>query len=221
MAQELPIGFPATRRQLAKRQTRLRLLAAAKRLFARRGYDATTLRDIADLADVSTGAIFANFSDKADLFAEVIAADQAELLEEMQGMAQAASEPRETLLNMLAVGYDRHFGQLELVKARMVFSWSTEPIVERRNRAGAARIVAGLEDVLRRGVQRGALSPTLETGLVAEMIWENYMASYRRAIFDGWALDALHTLVTMQIDTLLEGYLLTGRRSRRPEAARA
>ncbi len=64
-----------TRRALAKQRTRQRLLGAARRLFTSRGYDAATIRDIASEADLSTGAVFASFSDKAELFNEVIVAD--------------------------------------------------------------------------------------------------------------------------------------------------
>src|SRR5579871_6952834 len=58
-------GRPLTRRALAKQHTRRRLLDAAKRLFNERGYEAATVRDIAAAAGLSTGAVFASFSDKA------------------------------------------------------------------------------------------------------------------------------------------------------------
>src|SRR5580704_11401173 len=64
-----------TRRALAKQRTRRQLLDAAKRLFNERGYEAATVRDIAAAAGLSTGAVFASFSDKADLFGEVIIDD--------------------------------------------------------------------------------------------------------------------------------------------------
>ncbi|HEY4586680.1 MAG TPA: helix-turn-helix domain-containing protein, partial [Brevundimonas sp.] len=59
------------RRQAAKVRTRLKVLDAARTLFAERGYDAATIRDIAKGAGMSTGAVFANFQDKAELFETV------------------------------------------------------------------------------------------------------------------------------------------------------
>ena len=53
------------RRQVAKARTRVKVLEAARTLFAERGYDAATIRDIAKGAGMSTGAVFANFQDKA------------------------------------------------------------------------------------------------------------------------------------------------------------
>ncbi len=56
------------RRQQAKARTRQRVLDAAERLFRTEGYDAATIRRIADVAGMSTGAVFANFESKADLY---------------------------------------------------------------------------------------------------------------------------------------------------------
>lgn len=55
-------------RAVAKAHTRAKVLACARDLFADRGYEGTTIRDVAIATGMSTGAIFANFKDKADLF---------------------------------------------------------------------------------------------------------------------------------------------------------
>lgn len=52
--------------------TRERLLELAGRLFVDRGYDAVSLRDIADAAEVTKGAIYGHFRSKGQLLAEVI-----------------------------------------------------------------------------------------------------------------------------------------------------
>ncbi|HUJ32128.1 MAG TPA: TetR/AcrR family transcriptional regulator [Candidatus Acidoferrum sp.] len=48
--------------------TRERLLAAAERIFARDGFSAARLEDIAATAGYTRGAFYANFDDKEDLF---------------------------------------------------------------------------------------------------------------------------------------------------------
>ena len=50
---------------------RRQLLDVAARLFAERGYQATTLRDIAAAAGILAGSVYHHFPSKADLFAEV------------------------------------------------------------------------------------------------------------------------------------------------------
>jgi AcrR family transcriptional regulator len=54
-------------RERKKQQTRERIAEVALRLFAERGYDETTLADIADAADVSRRTIFAYYDSKEDI----------------------------------------------------------------------------------------------------------------------------------------------------------
>ena len=56
------------RRVEAQQQTREELLAAATRVFARQGFHAARLEDVAAEAGYTTGAIYSNFGGKDDLF---------------------------------------------------------------------------------------------------------------------------------------------------------
>jgi AcrR family transcriptional regulator len=62
------------RRTQAERRedTRERVLAAAGRLFAQHGFDATSLEAIAEEAGFSRGALYYNFADKEELFLELL-----------------------------------------------------------------------------------------------------------------------------------------------------
>lgn len=60
-----------TLRQQSKAATRAKVLAAAKALFETEGYVATTVREIAHAAGVSTGAVFCSWTGKAEVYREV------------------------------------------------------------------------------------------------------------------------------------------------------
>jgi AcrR family transcriptional regulator len=63
-------GTPAAKpglRERKKQRTRETIIKAALELFADRGYAHTTLEDIADAAEVSTGTLFAYFPSKEDI----------------------------------------------------------------------------------------------------------------------------------------------------------
>jgi AcrR family transcriptional regulator len=52
---------------------RARIVATATELFARRGFSATSLQDLADRLDVTKAALYYHFRRKDDLIAEVLA----------------------------------------------------------------------------------------------------------------------------------------------------
>ncbi|MDG2028415.1 MAG: helix-turn-helix domain containing protein [Acidimicrobiales bacterium] len=66
---------PATPKAAA---TRARLLEIAADLFIERGYEAVSLRDIAEAASVTKGAIYGHFRSKGQLLVEVIRTQLAE-----------------------------------------------------------------------------------------------------------------------------------------------
>jgi AcrR family transcriptional regulator len=56
----------------AKERTRQQLVAAAARVFARKGFAGASLEEIAEAAGYSTGAVYYNFAGKEELFLELI-----------------------------------------------------------------------------------------------------------------------------------------------------
>lgn len=59
---------PRLTRDEKKAQTRLSLLQAAAAVFARRGYHAATVDEVAEEAGFTVGALYSNFAGKQDLF---------------------------------------------------------------------------------------------------------------------------------------------------------
>jgi AcrR family transcriptional regulator len=51
-----------------RERTRAKLLEAARVLIRKKGYEATTLEDIAEMAGMTTGAIYGNFKNRDELF---------------------------------------------------------------------------------------------------------------------------------------------------------
>jgi AcrR family transcriptional regulator len=60
----MAIDSNLSRRERRKQETRQRLMGAAFRLFCERGYDATTVEDITEAADVAKGTFFNYFATK-------------------------------------------------------------------------------------------------------------------------------------------------------------
>ncbi|MEU3711672.1 TetR/AcrR family transcriptional regulator [Streptomyces catenulae] len=96
---DVPAGSP---RRRDARATRRRLLEAAADLFAERGYDAATVRDIADRAGANQALLFRYFGSKSALLTEVMA---------HSGQEQLRTTPPEKLLETALRGMLTHHGK--------------------------------------------------------------------------------------------------------------
>lgn len=193
-----------TRRALAKQQTRAKVLAAARRLFSEQGYEGATIRDIAAAAGMSTGAVFANFSDKSDLFGEIMMTDLAALGDAMRDAANQGDTVEDRLLRMFTAGYSFYKTQLPLARAAFSVGWSPDDGPALRNAAPALALNNLIAEQLTRGVERGELREE-DLPLRARMLFETYLSNYPQAIFDGWTVEALRDRARDQIRILLVG----------------
>ncbi len=75
-------------REQSRANTRERLLAGARTVFARRGYHAASVEEIASEAGFSTGALYSNFDGKEDLFLFLM---EREIAEHAREIAQAVA----------------------------------------------------------------------------------------------------------------------------------
>ena len=194
-----------TRRALAKQRTRERVLAAARRLFSERGYEGATIRDIAQAAGMSTGAVFASFADKSELFEEILTADYEVIYAQMTQAARAAKTVDEALLGLFGVAYSFHVEQLPLLRASIAVSWTRSEAAERRARADLKHIFRLIADALQRGVEQGQLKADIDAKLLAEITWDVYVANYRRAVYDGWSVEALLARLSDQLKVIFAG----------------
>lgn len=88
-------------------QTRTKILQAAQKLFARKGFDGTTTKDLARKAGVAEGTIFRHFSNKKAILIELategwvdILTDLLTELSEMASYQAVAQVMRRRMLNM-------------------------------------------------------------------------------------------------------------------------
>ena len=195
------------RRQAAKVRTRGKVLEAARTLFGERGYDAATIRDIAKGAGMSTGAVFANFQDKSELFEAVLAENLAGTLEAFQAAAKDDGRSSDRLTAALSVGYHRGLDHLPLVQAIFARAWFQPEDANERQRAMARPFVEAIAGVLQAGIREGELRQDTDVTLMTRMIWEIYMSNYRHAAYDGWGMEELTPHVRKQMDLILAGQL--------------
>jgi len=194
-----------TRRALAKQQTRAKVLAAARRLFSEQGYEGATIRDIAAAAGMSTGAVFANFSDKSDLFREIMITDMAALADSMREASLRGANAEDSLLKIFMAGYTFYKTQLPLARAAFSVGWSPEDGPALRRAPPVHLLNELMAEALNKGVAAGEIKEGADLELRGHMLFETYLSNYPQAIFESWSLEALEARSRDQIRILLAG----------------
>ena len=167
-----------------KAETRAALLDAASRVFARRGYHAAGVDEVAAEAGFSTGALYSNFDGKEDLFLALLQREIARHVDEVS----AVVADRETL-DERARGGAEYWTQFldrepELVLLFMEF-WAfavRNPEVRSRFAARYAEVRSSLAQI----IERGARELGVELARPPEQL-----AMAIDALADGFALQKL------------------------------
>ena len=202
-----PAATPTTvtGRALAKQRTRAKILEAAHELFNERGYEGATVRDIAKAAGMSTGAVFANFADKAELFDEIVASDFRCLEPEMTEALRGATTAHAALLGIFGAAYRSHINQLPMVCAAMSTGWGGGPTAIERSREALKPLARLIRDALQQGIERGELASDTDVRLLRSIVWEVYLSGYRAAVYEGWTADDMISRLAEQLRIILAG----------------
>jgi len=80
-----------------EKTTRSRLLQAAEKIFARDGFDASKLEEIAAAAGYTRGAFYANFDSKEDLFLALLEEEITARIQKMRSHVVSYAKPKQKL----------------------------------------------------------------------------------------------------------------------------
>lgn len=139
--------------------TRAKLVAAARVLFARRGYADVGTEEIVRRAKVTRGALYHHFDDKRDLFRAVHQQVEAELTKTIAAQLAAAGtqDPIEVLIGgmrtFLDACADPEVQRIALMDAPAVLGWAEWRSIEEKY--GLGLVTAALE----MAIEAGALRP--------------------------------------------------------------
>ncbi len=204
------IQFP--KRAARARQTRLDVLAAAKRLFVSQGYGATTLQAIAVEAGVAVQTVYAVFANKRSILEQlldvVIAGDdEAVAVNQREWMkavfeAPTAGERLQAYAAAVRLIHERAgdlFVVLEVAAAIDADLVELAQTTESRRRTGAQGVIESISSV-------GALRRGLTEDKAVDVLWLlNGAAVFRQFVRRaGWSLDEYQSwLHTAMVDQLL------------------
>ena len=91
------LGKREARRALHQEVSRAQILDAAEEVFASKGYHEATIREIAQLAEFSVGAVYSFFETKDDLFVQIYLRRGVEFMDGMRELMGEKQPPREQM----------------------------------------------------------------------------------------------------------------------------
>lgn len=197
------------RRAQAKLQTRQKVLAAARQMFAEQGYEGATIRDIATAAGMSTGAVFANFTDKSDLFCDIMNSDMVQLVAAVEEAVAGETRVEAALTTLFTSAFRFYQSQLPLARAAFCVAWTPDHGHDVRNLPSLGRLRALITEQLEAGVARGELVAEAEIPLRTTMLFSAFLSNFPQAIFRGYSCEDLEARARDQVRILLAGALKT------------
>jgi AcrR family transcriptional regulator len=126
------------------RATRDVLVATARDLFGRQGYEGTSIEAILDAAGVARGALYHHFANKAELFDAVLDRDMAALADATAQAARPVKDPLESLQAgcdaFLQLALDPAVQRITLLDAPAVVGWERWRELDQQHTLGGLRV---------------------------------------------------------------------------------
>ncbi len=161
-------GAARMTREQSKANTRERLLAAARTVFASSGFHGASVDEIASMAGYSTGALYSNFDGKEDLFLELM---EREITEHAREISQAVSE-RPSIAERATGGARRWMTMIEREPELLLLftEFWAYGVREPQVRPKVAARFAQVRELLTRLIAEGAREFGLQLELPAEQL---------------------------------------------------
>jgi TetR/AcrR family transcriptional regulator, cholesterol catabolism regulator len=152
------------------------LLELAARMFAERGFRATTVRDIADAAGILSGSLYHHFDSKESMVDELLSRFQEELFGRYEEIVAEGAGPRETLEAVVVASFesiDRHHAEVAIYQneAKYLAQFERFSYLRERNRQFRKLWAGILEDGVRAGVFRKDLDVELVYRFIRDTVW--------------------------------------------------
>jgi AcrR family transcriptional regulator len=170
---------------------RLEILTVARRLLAERGFDGTTMADIANEVGVVESALYRHFKSKQELFAETVRVFYEPLVQELEAASQGISDPLPFVRYVIwrhirSYAEEPELNQLVVIHARRI---GHDGQVDREVAALNRRYTSVLLRALTDGIKSGRFRTDLDPRLARDMIYGLIEHTWLRHAVRGTAMD--------------------------------
>ena len=166
------------RRERKKIQAQALLTDAAMKLFMEKGFEHTTVAEIADMADLATGTFYNYFQSKEDVIRQALAARMTEIETEFEAITASTQTSAEKIIRLAHVT-----GQIFESNKKMAGLVSKlPPISAPPHGSNFKRILVA---IIQEGQQNGELNQSISI----DVICEAFMAMIQSALSSKLPLD--------------------------------
>ena len=194
-------------RKSQKEATRQRVLDAARDLFETKGFDATTVREIASQAGVSVGSVFTTFSSKNDILSQVMADRLDALYAELDRLVpHLRGSTADRLRSIFAIHYafETRRTRLFLAHIAAAYNWTLSPSSRPYGRNPRLRLV--IRDCLSEGVARGDVDPATDLEVIVDALMASYAWTYRLAAWEPADAETMGKVMDRHIGLIASGF---------------
>lgn len=135
------------------------ILREAARLFRERGYERTSVREIADAVEMQSGSLFYHFKTKEDILVEIMGEGIDGLIRRLNDELQHAHTPRDKLLTLLCVHLTAMLEDAPDAMTVYLFEWrSLSPVARQKLIAQRDTYEARITELLTEIAQAGLIT---------------------------------------------------------------
>jgi AcrR family transcriptional regulator len=143
------------------------ILEAARTLFAKKGYDDTTIADIAKVAGVAVGTVYLYFRNKHEVYTAVALDVEATIADAFQDPAILDLPFEQILRAMLEAAFRVSREHMDLMALLQIDMRSSEEITQHKH--ANDRVTKAIQVLLQRAIEQGQLAPC-NTEMYAQLL---------------------------------------------------
>jgi AcrR family transcriptional regulator len=168
----------------AQEEKRRRLLEAAVRVFARKGYHAARIGDIAEEAGVAYGLLYHYFPSKEEVLRSVFRETWRALIETIKSVEEAGDPPREQLRKVAEILLRSWRRDPDLVRVLVLEVTRSQYLPGEMDEI--VRSFAAIQEIVERGQADGSIRTDLDARLASYIFYGAV-----EELLTGWALGRL------------------------------
>jgi len=205
MNQSVPFKEQTRRERRIERQRKI-IMDAAAELFAQRGYQATTTRDISDAVDIGESTLYGYFSSKKDVL-QAILSHQAEMVDVLLVHIIELEDPQ-SFVNLVDLLMEKILTRTVYNRVLIAEAWTDDEVLQSYVIAHWQPVMQTLKNFISMKIANGIFRP-IEPDLGARMIVGSFIAAILpvlRGVEPSPSPEQRHRLAIMIVETISNGF---------------